>query len=156
LTTNIYKRCTSSWTWLWNGWIDIQNNENGESKADRSRLHCPSLMEKLSSSRKVTERLAAQLNRTLGRRNKQIEKLRSPLSQARSYEPSGFGQTGDESRKPWKIIFSQKRRYNEQLHFCYLLLCYSCTEYGFLLSRLVNFPTLQTIRHHFGSRLKEY
>jgi hypothetical protein len=63
-----------------------------------------SLMRKLSSSRKVKERQATQLNLTLGKENKQIEKLRAALSQARSYEPSGFGQTGDASLTPWIII----------------------------------------------------
>jgi hypothetical protein len=88
---------------------------------------------------------------------KKIEKLRATLSQARSHEPSGCGQVGDEPRTPWKIIFSQKRRYsNEQLHFCHIVLCYSCTGYRFLCSRLVNFLTLQTICRYFGSRLKEY
>jgi hypothetical protein len=115
-----------------------------------------SLVGKLPSSRKAPERLTAQFNLTLGQQNKQIEKLRATLSQARSYEPPGFGQTGDESRKPWKIIFSQKRRYSdEQLRFCRTLSCYSCPEYGFLRSKLVDFPTFQMIRRHFGSRLKE-
>jgi hypothetical protein len=115
-----------------------------------------SLMEKLSSSRKATERLTARFNLTLGQQNEQIEKLRASLSQAYSYAPSSFCQPGDETCRPWKIIFSQKRRYgDERAHFCHRFSCYSCTGYGFLRSRLVSFPILQTIRRYFGSRLKD-
>jgi hypothetical protein len=114
-------------------------------------------MGKLSSSRKVKERQPTQFNVTPDQQNKQIEKLWATLSQARSYEPSEFWQTGDESLTPWKISFRQKRRYDdEQLHFCHILSCYSCTVYEFLRSRMVNFPTLQTIHGHLGARMKEY
>jgi chromosome segregation ATPase len=114
-----------------------------------------SLMGKLSSSRKVKERQATQFNLTLGKQDKQIVELRATLSQARSYEPSEFGQTGDESITPWKISFSQKRRYiDEHIHFCHIRSRYSCTGYEFLRSRMVNSPTLQTIHRHFGARLK--
>jgi hypothetical protein len=55
---------------------------------------------KLSISTKVKGRRVAQFNPTLGQQNKQIEKLRAMLCQVRSYEPSEFGQTGDESLTP--------------------------------------------------------
>jgi hypothetical protein len=60
-----------------------------------------SLMGQLSSSRKAKERQATQFNLTLGQQDIQIEKLRMTLSQARLYEPSGFGQTRDGSLTPW-------------------------------------------------------
>jgi hypothetical protein len=64
---------------------------------------------------------------------------------------------GDESRKPWENVFRENRQYNdEQLHFCHIPSCYSCTGYGPLRSSLVNFPIVQTIRRHHGSRLKEH
>jgi histidyl-tRNA synthetase len=78
-------------------------------RADHCSTVCH-LMGKLSSSRKTAERLTAQFNLTLGQQNKRIEKLRATLSQTCLYEPSGFWQTGDESRRPWEIIFSQKQR----------------------------------------------
>jgi septal ring factor EnvC (AmiA/AmiB activator) len=60
-----------------------------QKQTDRdSAVH--SLMEKLSSSIKVKKQQATQFNLTLGQQNRQIERLRATLSQARSYEPSGF------------------------------------------------------------------
>jgi hypothetical protein len=65
--------------------------------------------------------------------------------------------TGDDSVLPWRMIFSQKRRYNEeQLHFYHILCCLSDTGYEFQRSKMVNLPTLQTIHRHFRSWLKEY
>jgi septal ring factor EnvC (AmiA/AmiB activator) len=60
-----------------------------------STLH--SLMGKLSGSRKAKEQQATQFDLTLGQQNKQIEKLRAAFARARSYEPSGCRQMGDES-----------------------------------------------------------
>jgi hypothetical protein len=116
-----------------------------------------SLMGKLSGSKKTKEQQATQFNLTLGQQNKQIEKPRATLSSACSFEPSGFRQTGDDSVISWRIILSQKRRYHdEQLHFCHILSCYSYTGYEFLRSKMVNFPTLQTIHRNLRSRLNEY
>jgi chromosome segregation ATPase len=75
--------------------LEIANQKQADHD---STVH--SLMGKLSSSRKATERVTAQFNLTLDQQNKQIEKLRATLSQARSYESSDFGQTEDESCKP--------------------------------------------------------
>jgi hypothetical protein len=67
-----------------------------------------SLMGPLSSSRKVEERQATQFSLTLSQQDRQIEKFQAALSQARSHEPSGCRQPGDESFTSWKIIFSKK------------------------------------------------
>jgi hypothetical protein len=64
----------------------------------------PSLMGKLSSSRKVSERQATQFSLTFGQQNVQIKTLQARVSQARSDEPSGFGQTRVGSLAPWTII----------------------------------------------------
>jgi hypothetical protein len=127
-----------------------------QERSDReSTVH--TLTGKLSDSKKAKEQEATQFNLTLGQQNKQIEKFRVALARARSYEPLGFGQTGDDSAIPWRIIFSQKRRYNEeQLHSCHILSCYSYTGYEFLRPKMANLPTLQTIHRYLRSQLKEY
>jgi hypothetical protein len=118
-------------------------------------VHC--LLRKFLSSKKAEEQQAAQFNAALGQQNKQVEKPRATLAQARSYEPSGFGQTGDSSLMPWKINFSQKQRYNEeQLRVFCIPSCYSCTGCEFLHLKMVNLLTLQAILRLFGSRLKEH
>jgi hypothetical protein len=92
-----------------------------------------------------------------GQQTTQIEKLRATLAQMRSDEPSRFGQTGCNSVRPRKIIFSEKRRYNEeQLPFGHIFLCYSCIGYEFQRSKVVNLPSLQTIHRHSGPPLKEH
>jgi hypothetical protein len=94
---------------------------------------------------------------TLGQQNRQIEKRRAILARARFYEPSEFGHTEDHSVISWRIIFSEKQRYNEeQLPFRHILSCYSSTGYEFLRSKTVNLLTLQKIHGHFRSRLKDY
>jgi hypothetical protein len=91
-----------------------------------SALHC--LTGKLSDSKNVKEQPTVQFNLTLPQQNEQTERLRAEISQACSHEPLGFGETGGHSVVPRKTSFSQKRRYNEeQLHFCPILSCYSCT-----------------------------
>jgi chromosome segregation ATPase len=67
-------------------YVDELERENQRWTDQGSAIH--SLMGKLSSSRKVKERQAAQFNLTLGQQNKQIEKFRATLSQAHSYERS--------------------------------------------------------------------
>jgi hypothetical protein len=141
-------------TWL-NRRADSRETAIQEWSDQESTVH--SVMAKLSGSKKPKEQQATQFNLTLGQQNEQGVKLPATLARARSSEPPGFGQTRDDSVIPWRIIFSQKRRYNEeQLYFCHIFSCYSYTGHDFLRSRLVNLPTLQTIHRHFRSRLKEY
>jgi uncharacterized protein (DUF3084 family) len=83
-----------------------------QERSDReSTVH--SFMGKLSGSKKAKKQQETQFNLTLGQQNKQIENLQATFARARSCEPSGIGQAGDDSVIPWRIIFSQKRRYNK-------------------------------------------
>jgi hypothetical protein len=113
-----------------------------QERTDRdSTVH--SHMGKLSGYKKAKEQQATQFSLTLGQQNIQIEKLRATLARVCSHEPSGFGPTRDDSVIPWRIIFSQKRRYDkEHLHLCHIFSCYSYTGYEFLRSMMINLPTL--------------
>jgi hypothetical protein len=83
-------------------YADELERVNQKQTDQSSAIH--SLMGQLPSSRKVTERQAIQFSPTVGQQNKHIEKLQAILSQARSHEPSVFGQTGDRLLTPWNIV----------------------------------------------------